>query len=98
MYNAHCVNYCQDFLMLDEYTSLKNGERSSISQESVNKCFITCNKTTVGWESSNNVSTPKNEEITLENVTFTVKTGQVLAIIGPVGSGKVSVMYFFCTF
>ncbi len=78
--------------MLDEYKSLNKNDDSSISPESGDKCFITCNETTVGWKSSNNLSTPQNDEITLENVSFTVETGKVLAIIGQVGSGKVSVM------
>lgn len=31
---------------------------------------------------------------TLQNVSFTVKTGQLLAVIGPVGAGKVCPNYF----
>lgn len=81
--------------MLDEYTSLINDE-SSIPSEQVdnNKCFITCNEITVGWQSalSNDVSILQNDEVTLEHVSFTVQMGQMLAIIGQVGSGKVSVV------
>ena len=80
--------------MLDEYKSLNNND-SSMSPESavIDKCFISCNETTIGWQSAtNNIPLTQGDEITLEQVSFTVKMGQILAIIGQVGSGKVSVM------
>ena len=34
-------------------------------------------------------SAPKSEENTLAEVSFTIRPGQVLAVVGHVGSGKV---------
>lgn len=93
--------YHKDFLLLNEYGSLKNDNNNSVQQappsESIEKCFITCNEATVGWQSqsSNNLSlTPSHEDrMLLESVTLNIKMGQVLGIIGQVGSGKVSIVY-----
>ena len=83
---------------MDEYESLKN-EDTSMQQpppsEPVEECFITCKEATVGWQSlssNNSSSTPQDDRTLLENVTLNIKMGQVLGIIGQVGSGKVSIV------
>ena len=80
--------------MLEEYKSIKN--ESSKDLRSVNPVdddyYITCNQVTVGWRSQSSCSsTSKDHEVTtLKNVSFLAKRNQVLAIVGHVGSGKVS--------
>ena len=77
---------------------MKNDDKSSIIQsESVEEqeCFLSCHDTSIGWHSvssDNGLSTTQDDEKTLlEYVSFTVKTGHVVAIVGQVGSGKVRV-------
>lgn len=97
--NLNCILRYQDFLLLDEYKFLKISDSSIIQSvppsESVEEqeCFIACNETTIGWNSASSdssLTTPKDDEITLERISFTVRMGQMMAIIGHVGSGKVS--------
>ena len=84
--------YAQDFLLLDEYKPL------NISIESSMECslkdseyFITCNQATLRCLSSSpRASTSKDDRMTLQDVSFTAQGGQIFAIVGKVGSGKVS--------
>lgn len=86
---------------MDEYESLKNEDISMqqpMPSEPTEQCFITCNKATVGWQSvsSNDLpSIPRNDRTLLENVTLNIRMGQVLGIIGQVGSGKVSILWIY---
>ena len=50
-----------------------------------NQCEINLSGVTVKWPASD-----EQEEDTLKDISFRVKPGQVLAIVGHVGSGKVS--------
>jgi ATP-binding cassette subfamily B multidrug efflux pump len=44
---------------------------------------VTAVKVTAKWN-------PRSDEPTLDNVSFSVKPGQLLGVIGPVGAGKVT--------
>lgn len=69
--------------------SEKRQEESSENQRP-NKidCRIDCNKATVKWPSTS-TDDKEDEGNTLTDVSFTVKPGQLMAVIGQVGSGKV---------
>jgi len=61
----------------------------AISDSNVVKNQINCQKVTVKWPGS---SSDKSEDgNTLENVSFKVRSNQILAIFGPVGCGKVGI-------
>ena len=47
-------------------------------------CLIDCQRVTVKWP-----ATAETEDSTLTDISLTVRSGQVLAITGQVGSGKV---------
>ncbi len=80
---------------MDEYESFKNENPispSDITLQLIKDDYaIICNKATVGWQSRlPRQLTMVDDRMLLENVSFTAKAGQVLAIVGQVGSGKVS--------
>ena len=75
---------------MGEYKFLDNSSTdisSDVFLETADDHAISCNQATVGWQSSS--SCPllmKGDRKLLENVSFTVKNGQALAIVGQVGS------------
>jgi len=71
----------QEFLLLDE-TSKKEGldVRPPLAE-----CSIDLKKVTVKWPAA-----AETEDNTLTDVSFQVKPGKVLAVMGQVGSGKVT--------
>ena len=80
---------------MDEYESCKNENPispSDITPQLIKDDYaIICNKATVGWQSQlPRKLTMVDDRMLLENVSFTAQAGQVLAIVGQVGSGKVS--------
>jgi len=81
---------------LEEYKSLKNENSKDHGSVPLNplddEYYINCNQITVGWRSNLLCSSTSNDdgETKLENVSFLVQREQVLAIVGHVGSGKVS--------
>ena len=61
--------------MLDEMSKKNNQTRRK-------NCIVDLDKVTAKWPSA-------TEGNTLTNLSFTVRPGQVMAIVGQVGSGKV---------
>jgi ABC-type protease/lipase transport system fused ATPase/permease subunit len=59
-----------------EATSTSDGSDDSV-------LGVTAVKVTAKWN-------PRSDEPTLDNVSFSVKSGQLLGVIGPVGAGKVT--------
>ncbi len=53
--------------------------------------FLVCNKATVKWPQNEPKfnSSDETSSFTLKNVSFSVKSGEMIAITGRVGSGKV---------
>jgi len=73
--------YFQDFLLLDEVPEKPAQE---IRPKSEN-CSIIFDRVTVKWPAAG-----EQEDNTLTDISFTVQPGQILAVVGHVGSGKVS--------
>ncbi len=67
---------------MDEIDDRKELEK--IPRPSLADCKIKCRDITVKWPAAG-----ESEGNTLEEVSFTVLPGQVLAVVGQVGSGKV---------
>ncbi len=58
--------------------------------ESRNEPSIVCNGASVNWLIPTSESfKDSNDKMVLKNVSFTVEPGELLAIVGQVGSGKV---------
>lgn len=77
----------KNFLLLeDKDDQLKNNTNKDVglknSAENVSNCSIDITKATAKW-------TNNQVRNTLENINLTVKSGQLVAIIGRVGAGKV---------
>ena len=68
--------------MLDEIDTTEEVKRPSLSD-----CLIDVNQLTVKWPAAG-----ETEDNTLTDLTFTVRPGQLLAIVGQVGAGKVSIV------
>ena len=66
--------------MLDEVSS----SVGSVKRPELNQCEIELKQVTVKWPSAG-----EQEDYTLKDVSVTVRPGQILAVVGPVGSGKV---------
>ena len=75
----------QDYLLLDEIDS------DEICEEEVNSksCKIELNNVTVKWPAHQSNESQQN---TLENVSFTANSGQLIIVVGQVGSGKVEIL------
>lgn len=72
----------KNFLLLSE----KNEKETSEKQRGSSS--IECTKATVKWPSQN-IANKQDGANTLTDISFTVKPGEITAIIGQVGSGKV---------
>ncbi|CAK8678304.1 unnamed protein product [Clavelina lepadiformis] len=70
----------QDFLLLDE----QDIEKEKLPAHSDTECSVVIRDFTASWSDEN--------EPTLSDVNVEVKSGQLLAVIGPVGSGKSSLL------
>ena len=71
--------FYKKFLLLDEMVHDDNSERPSL-----NECKVNLKHVTVRWPAAT-----EGEGNTLTDVSFTARAGQVLAVVGQVGSGKV---------
>lgn len=71
----------QKFLLLDEIE--KNPEAKI--RPPISECLVELNQLTTKWPAAG-----EKEDDTLADISFNVRPGQVLAVIGQVGSGKVS--------
>lgn len=71
----------QNFLLLDEIE--KNAQAKV--HPALSDCLVELNQLTVKWPAAG-----EKEDNTLTNISFTIRPGQVFAIVGQVGSGKVS--------
>ena len=82
--------------MLDEYKPLNISIKSSMECSLIkdSEYFITCNQATLRCLSpSPSSSTSKDDRMTLQDVSFTAQEGQIFAIVGKVGSGKVGFLF-----
>jgi len=68
--------------MLDEIDATEEVKRPNLSD-----CLIDVNQLTVKWPAAG-----ETEDNTLTDLTFTVRPGQLLAVVGQVGAGKVSIV------
>jgi len=75
----------KDFLLLDEKST-----EEIISRPKLEDCKIDCQNVTVKWPAA-----AETEDNTLTDVSFSVSPGQVLAVVGQVGSGKVILVFLF---
>jgi len=75
----------KDLLLLSE-----KGQEESSENQRPNKidCIIDCKNASVKWPSIT-IDDKEDEGNTLSDVSFTVKPGQLMAVIGQVGAGKV---------
>ncbi|XP_060582248.1 ATP-binding cassette sub-family C member 4-like isoform X3 [Ruditapes philippinarum] len=78
-----CVKRLQTFLQLDELP--ENEQKITEEKIPVKECFIDINNVSARWDQ-------KVEQFTLQNVTARVEPGKLLAVIGPVGAGKSSLL------
>ena len=65
------------------------GKKSENQKPSVTDCRIDCKNVTVKWPSAS-INNKGNDNNTLTDLSFHVKPGHLMAIIGQVGSGKVT--------
>jgi len=78
------VKRIQDFLLMEEREE-QEGERDTFAHDDANADTVTMEKVTGKWKKDEN-------EDTLTNIDLNTKPGQLIAIIGPVGSGKSSII------
>ena len=71
--------FCQKFLLLDEMVQIESSERPPL-----NECQVDLKQVTVKWPAAT-----EGEGNTLTDISFTAQAGQILAVVGQVGSGKV---------
>ena len=80
------VNRIQDFLLMEERDD-QGGGRSITANEDGESETVTLEKVSGKWNKDEN-------EDTLTNIDLSLKSGQLIAIIGPVGSGKVCSLFY----
>ncbi|KAK3605631.1 hypothetical protein CHS0354_027297 [Potamilus streckersoni] len=71
--------------MLDELESESGTKPASTLRPKPEECCVTMTDVTARWDKT-------LEQTTLENISASVKAGQLLAVIGPVGAGKSSLL------
>ncbi|XP_054157544.1 ATP-binding cassette sub-family C member 4-like [Oppia nitens] len=82
------IKRIQEFLLLEEkQTKTKYIDMGNDLNDSNKVTGVWLNKVNASWTGSNNKS-----DITLHDITFKVAVGQIMVIVGPVGSGKSSVL------
>jgi len=64
-------------------------ENLADQRPNLNGCRIKCKNATAKWPSSASTDGQEENGNTLKNISFVVEPGQLMAIIGHVGSGKV---------
>ncbi|KAK3863657.1 hypothetical protein Pcinc_030600 [Petrolisthes cinctipes] len=74
----------EDFLQMEEREETNSVQRSNLRPKP-RDCSLTVTGLTAKWSSA-------TEENTLTNVSCSVKAGELLAVIGPVGAGKGSLL------
>ncbi|XP_035673618.1 multidrug resistance-associated protein 4-like isoform X1 [Branchiostoma floridae] len=84
------IKRIQEFLMLDEIQpalvrDCDNTASDSCQSSKQTICSITAEGISASWDQ-------ETEKVNLKNVNFSVQAGQLLAVIGPVGSGKSSLL------
>ena len=72
-------NVAKDYLLLEEKNPPAVMKRPHISQ-----CGVWLNKVSIRWPNAS-----ETERDTLSDISLSVKPGQLVAIVGPVGAGKV---------
>lgn len=77
------INRLKTFLLLDELKSDSHLERDITTQ--TGDCHVSINNVTAKWDQASN-------QATLSNITAHVEPGKLLAVIGPVGAGKSSLL------
>ncbi|GBM47536.1 Multidrug resistance-associated protein 4, partial [Araneus ventricosus] len=73
----------QKFLLLEEQQETSHLDVSNLRPK-LSQCGIWMQKVIASWD--------KEGDSTLRNVTLTVKPGELLAVVGPVGCGKTSLL------
>uniref|UniRef100_A0A671RW06 Multidrug resistance-associated protein 4 n=1 Tax=Sinocyclocheilus anshuiensis TaxID=1608454 RepID=A0A671RW06_9TELE len=79
--SAISIRRIKKFLLLDELVK----SHVPLTQEDKKEASVEIQDLICYWDKVSSIDAP-----TLQNVSFTVKPGQLLAVIGPVGAGKVS--------
>ena len=75
------VNRIQDFLMMEEREDQDRGRTVNTNNDDKTDT-VTLENVTGKWNKDEN-------EDTLSNINMNMKSGELIAIVGPVGSGKV---------
>ncbi|CAG2238338.1 ABCC4 [Mytilus edulis] len=78
-----CIKRIQKFLLLDELKKESHLERADSVEPG--DCYISINNITGKWD-------PESEQTTLKDINANVQRGKLLAVIGPVGAGKSSLL------
>nr|WEU39104.1 NIES ABC protein [Daphnia magna] len=73
----------ENFLLLDE---IEKNSQAKV-HPALSDCLVELNQLTVKWPAAG-----EKEDNTLTNISFTIRPGQVFAIVGQVGSGKSSLL------
>ncbi|XP_005099201.2 multidrug resistance-associated protein 4 [Aplysia californica] len=76
----------QNFLLLEELDHSSNVEKSNLRPKPED-AFVQLDGVTAKWEGEGT-----SEQNTLESISLSVKAGQLVAVIGPVGCGKSSLL------
>ncbi|XP_076435453.1 ATP-binding cassette sub-family C member 4-like isoform X2 [Babylonia areolata] len=80
-----CCERVQNFLLLEELDQTQAAVEKSNLRPKPEDCGVVIDNLTAKWN-------PEVEQNTLEQISATVKAGQLLAVIGPVGAGKSSLL------
>ncbi|CAG5124702.1 unnamed protein product, partial [Candidula unifasciata] len=75
----------EKFLLLEELKEEPNAEKSNLRPKE-DACYVELDNVTAKWEGST------SDTNTLENISLSVGPGQLIAVIGPVGAGKSSLL------
>ncbi|KAK6195727.1 hypothetical protein SNE40_001092 [Patella caerulea] len=78
------IKRLQEFLLLEELDSSSNLEKSGLRPKP-NDCTVEIKDISCKWDK-------ESDQLTLDNINVNVKAGELLAVIGPVGAGKSSLL------